>query len=334
MTLHKLGTTDAFVVLDLGEGVRGVGPTRLAPRILVDGAELLARSGTYLFASFERQVGGASAGISARPDGRADAVAAFVTEVTPLVEGGAFTTEAARGLSPDDLAKLVAADPSPLPTGARRDELLVAGVVAAAERALGGLDGRTVAVEGWDQVPAPLPRALAARGATIVAVAGAAGAVLVPGGLDPALVDVPGRALTDLSGVGREAPAGAVWSAAADLLVTGSRAGVLDHTVSGDVAARAVVPWGPVPVTAKALADLGRRGVTVLPDFVALAGPPLAAVGGPAGDGEAGDVAAAVVAVLDEVMDHAGGPLLGACKRAEAYLRTWRETLPFGRPIA
>jgi hypothetical protein len=41
-----------------------------------------------------------------------------------------------------------------------------------------------------------------------------------------------------------------------------------------------------------------------------------------------------VVAVLDEVLDHADGPLLGACYRAEAFLRTWRDTLPFGRPLA
>ena len=31
---------------------------------------------------------------------------------------------------------------------------------------------------------------------------------------------------------------------------------------------------------------------------------------------------------------HADGPLLGACHRAEAFLRTWQDTLPFGRPLA
>jgi hypothetical protein len=67
VTFHKLGATDAFVVFDLDGASRSVGPTRLAPKILVDGAELLARSATYLFASFGHQVGGASAGINARP---------------------------------------------------------------------------------------------------------------------------------------------------------------------------------------------------------------------------------------------------------------------------
>src|SRR4051812_48333679 len=141
VTIHKLAATDAFIVFDLDGAARSIGPTRLAPKILVDGAELLARSATYLFASFELRVGGASAGINAKPDGRDDAVAAFVAEVKPLVEAGTFTTEAARGLSPADLAPLAGAGGASLPTGEHRDALLVAGVVAAAERAVGALDG-------------------------------------------------------------------------------------------------------------------------------------------------------------------------------------------------
>ena len=67
MTIEKLASTDAFIVFDL-DGVPGAGIVRAAPKILVDGATLLARSLTYRFASFERQVSGASAGINAAPD--------------------------------------------------------------------------------------------------------------------------------------------------------------------------------------------------------------------------------------------------------------------------
>jgi hypothetical protein len=38
VTIHKLAATDAFVVFDLEGAERSVGPTRLAPKILVDGA--------------------------------------------------------------------------------------------------------------------------------------------------------------------------------------------------------------------------------------------------------------------------------------------------------
>ena len=74
----------------------------------------------------------------------------------------------------------------------------------------------------------------------------------------------------------------------------------------------------------------------MLPDFVTLAGPVLAAWdgAGKSDDTLAADTAAAVRAILDEIAGHADGPLLAACYRAEAYLATWRTALPFGRPLA
>lgn len=46
MKYHKISSTDAFIIFDLGD-VPSVGVTRLARKVLVDGAELLARSTTY-----------------------------------------------------------------------------------------------------------------------------------------------------------------------------------------------------------------------------------------------------------------------------------------------
>lgn len=98
-----------------------------------------------------------------------------------------------------------------------------------------------------------------------------------------------------------------------------------------------VVPSGPTPVTAKALARLRRAGKVVVPDFVSTAGPlfagwPAAGPGGPEDPARA--AAEAIRGVMVDVMDHPDGPLLAACYRAEAYLATWCEQLPFGRPIA
>ena len=39
-------------------------------------------------------------------------------------------------------------------------------------------------------------------------------------------------------------------------------------------------------------------------------------------------------ATIAEVLGHDDGPLLGACYRAEDFLRAWRDELPFGRPLA
>ena len=43
MQLHKLQSTDAFIVFDLDDAP-AVGVVRLAPKVLRDGTELLARS--------------------------------------------------------------------------------------------------------------------------------------------------------------------------------------------------------------------------------------------------------------------------------------------------
>jgi glutamate dehydrogenase (NAD(P)+) len=333
--IHKVAGTDAFVVFDLDEAPRSVGPVRLAPKILRDGAELLARSVTYLAASFEQRVGGASGGVNTRQEGRAEAVAAFVADLRPLIEKGELSVEAGKGLSAADLAPLAEADAAALPTGPRRDALLAAGVAAAAERALGGLDGRTVAIEGWGQAPVALVPALAARGARVVAVGTATATVTAEAGLDAAAL---ADGTTDPAGLGEAGPAGAILAAPADVLLAGSKAGVLDHTAVEAVTARAVVPWGPVPVTAKALAALGRQGAVVVPDFLATAGPALQALGlveaGDPPDAAGERAAALIIAALDEVLGHERGPVLGACLRAEAFLGTWQQTLPFGRPIA
>src|SRR3954454_15198544 len=92
--IQKLTSTDGFIAFDLDDAP-AAGVTRSAPKILVDGASLLARALTYRFATFERQIGGASAGVNSPPDGRAEALAAYCTEIEPLVTAGRFLTEAA-----------------------------------------------------------------------------------------------------------------------------------------------------------------------------------------------------------------------------------------------
>jgi glutamate dehydrogenase (NAD(P)+) len=326
--IRRSEATDGFIVFDL-DGAPGAGVVRSAPKILVDGATALARSLTYRFASFERPIGGASAGVNAKPDERGGALAAFAAEAAELTAAGRLFLDPGKGVSDSDLAAVRGADSRPDAYWARTDELAAAGVVASAEAVLGSLDGRTVAIEGFDTIAGPeTVRQLGARGARIVAVATAKSTVGNPAGL-PADELAGGAPVADGG-----PPPGEVVSVDADVLLVGSKVGVLDHDAAASVAARVVVPAGPLPVTAKALAVLRRAEVVVLPDFVTTAGPMFA--GWPL-DGRSDPVAAAteaITAVLRETLGHADGPLLAACYRAEAYLATWRETLPFGRPLA
>ncbi len=109
MPVHKLTSTDGFIAFDLGDAP-AVGVVRLAPKVLRDGAQLLARSTTYAAASFGLELGGGSAGLNAKPEARDAAVAAFVEEVGELVETGRWLPGPGLGITPDDLAALPRAD--------------------------------------------------------------------------------------------------------------------------------------------------------------------------------------------------------------------------------
>jgi glutamate dehydrogenase/leucine dehydrogenase len=301
--IHKLASTDGFIVFDLDDADQAAGVVRLAPKVLTDGAGWLARSFTYRFASFGLQVGGASAGINAKGDDRSAAIRAFIDEVGPMVKEGRLLLEPGKGLGLADLEALVNADPRGSAYFENRDRFLAAGVVASAEHAMGGsLQGKTVALEGAEVAGQELLEQLGRAGAQVVA-------------------ETPSTSTGD------------VIAAEADVLVVGSKAGVIDHVNASGIQASVVVPWGAIPVTAKALAALRRKEVVVLPDFVTTAGPSIAPLDQPP-EVAAAAVRAAVTSVLEECRYHPAGPLLGACERAEQFLRTWRDELPFGRPLA
>jgi len=334
--IQKLTSTEGFVAFDLDEAP-AAGVVRSAPKILVDGASLLARSLTYRFATFERKVGGASAGVNAAPDDRAAALAAFTAEVEPLVRDGRLAIDPGKGVAPAALEALREADARPDAYAARHDELAGLGVAVAAHAAVRGLAGRRVAIEGFDASGPALVAGIISRGGKVVAISTADGTATSAEGFDEATVTSAwaehGTALVaQLSGT--PGKAWEVFGVSADVLVAGSKPGVIDDAVAAGLSVGTVVPSGPVPVTAKGLAVLRRAGVVVVPDFVSTAGPLFA--GWPiAGAGDPGSAASvAIDAALLEVLGHDDGPLLGACYRAEAFLSTWRDTLPFGRPLA
>jgi hypothetical protein len=78
---------------------------------------------------------------------------------------------------------------------------------------------------------------------------------------------------------------------------------------------------------------LGRAGAKVLPDFITTAGTVFIDDDSTAASASA-DAAAAISAGISAVLDAEDGPLLAACRRAEAFLATWVDPRPFGRPIA
>jgi glutamate dehydrogenase/leucine dehydrogenase len=287
MQVHKLTSTDGFIVFDLDDAP-ALGVVRMAPKVLRDGAELLARSTTYAAASFGLRVRGGSGGINAKPDDRDAALAAFLEEVTELVASDRWLPGPGVGVTTDDLNGLPRAEQRNL---AFDQTASGESAVAAALGALGSLDGRRVGIVGNGPITEAAAASVAANGATP----------------EPQ----------------------ASFDADCDVLLVAGKAGVLEHDLAATVRAKVVVPLTPVPVTARALAVLGRAGTVVVPDFLSTAAPMLAAM-----DPSGGDAMQRVHERVADLAAEGTGLWMAAALRAEDHLRTWQTELPFGRPLA
>lgn len=246
MQLHKFSSTDAFIAFDLDDAP-ATGITRVARKVLRDGAVLLARDTTYAFASFGVQRGGGSAGINAEGDARDDAVAAFVAEAAELVSTGRWTTDPGLGVTAADLADLYAVDPRPeaLWSDGLAEQLTSQGAVAAADAALGGLSGASAAVVGTGAIPDAARAALADAGASVV---------------------------------------GDTLDAAADVVFVAGKTGVVDHDAAATISARVIVPLTPVPLTTRAHAEVTKAERIHVPSFLSTAAPLLAGADADGGD--------------------------------------------------
>ncbi len=305
MPVRKLESTDGFVIVDFAD-VPAAGPIRRAKKILQSSAGDLARSASYTFASWEIERSGASGGLNAEGDAIAGAVEALNTELAADAGSGRLHLYPGKGMSADELAPLqAAAGLGPL---AGSDAATSASVVAAASWAVGGsLEGKTVAIEETAASPAPSDLAQ-----SVVSVGGR-------------VVEVPGVA---------EKP-WMIWGADVDVILAGSKPGTLTHQGADFVKAKALVPWGQIPFTTKAVAQLLKAGDTVVvPDFISAAGGLVA--GYLPGDDATiiREIVSLVAILLTEAGAHDDGPFLAACYRAEAFMKQWQGAAPFGRPLA
>jgi len=343
-TVKTVRLTDpkGFILFDLADAPASVGVARSAPSVLIGGAESMARSVTYSMAVFGIRAGGASAAVNAKPDELAPAVAALVAKAVEVGEGR-LGLDPSRNVTADDLAPLRAHDPRPPwvadgPIGANAAARLVAaGALAAGDAMHATIDGGRVAIEGFDVDSLALLEALTERGARVVAVGTSAGTAEHAEGFDPAVLaeradQGPGmvKSLVD-----KPRPAWAIFGADADVLFVGSRPGVLSHEGAAHVKARTVLATGAVPFSTKAMLVMQRAGTVVVPDFLSIAGPHIAAFDPAIEPATAADtVRERIGGAVVELSQHPNGLFLGACEQAEAFLSTWQESLPFGRPLA
>lgn len=347
MEVMTLRNVDAFVVFDLDDASHNAGGTRLAPDVTEHEGALLARAMTYKFAVLGHPLGGAKGLVRSNADDRGTAMERYCEEIRPLVESRRFATGPDLGTYESDFASLRPTNWEPhvmnsVVDGVAFEDVLTGfGVAVAADVALGGLEGRTVALEGFGKVGVGVAREFTRRGGRVVAISTLAGCVADAAGLELDELWEARAAHGDelVSALGREChPREAVFEREADVLVPGARVGVLDERRSGRVGARAVVPAANVPYTSGGLAALVARGIAAHADFVCNA----AAVVGYTSPASASqdDVLARVEETISRLVRECAagerGPFAGASAIAEQFLRTWRTAgdLPSGPPLA
>ncbi len=299
--MDEWGPEKVVCVSDRRSGMRGVlvldntargmgkGGTRMSPTLTVREVARLARTMTWKWAAVDLFHGGAKAGILGDPHApdkekilRAFARALHNEVPAEYVFGlDMGLTERDAAVFLDELGDCGAAVGLPRALGGLPyDELGVTGfgVAEAADAAATEsgfrLAGSRVAIQGFGAVGEAAARRFVELGATVVAVSTTAGAVHDPEGLD----------VTRLSGLradvgencvgeyGNVQPADVALSVPADVLVPAAREDVIDDGIALATTARLVVEGANLPTTSRAREILAKRGIPVVPDFIANAG--------------------------------------------------------------
>ncbi len=349
METRQLKSTPGFVIYDLPGARHYVGEARLGSRLIPGNATMLVRHITYVFATLEQQRSGASIGLKSDLSEAAAAVDALASELADDFSSGRLSTSPGLRLNADLLAPVLAHDQRNLIGNENRggislnDELIGVGAVTAAIGLVGDLEAKRIAIEGFGPAGLGIAREAAAAGAAIARVATAKGCAdahsdggqLDPVALEEAWLTDGETCVASLSPNNEPAKQWTVYKDDVDVLFCGSRPGALSGEGASMAGTTPVVAFSAAAVSSKALAVLRAAGTPVAADFVAAAGPALGwwADGALTHDDMRAATVDTVGAVMSETVEHDDGPFMAACYRAEAFLRTWQEELPFGRPL-
>ncbi len=284
--LRLLPGVDAVVVVDnvaLGTAIGGV---RVRTDITAAEVARLARAMTVKNAVAGLPHGGGKAGIAApadqAPSEHERMMRAFARAIEPIAEyipgPDMGTSETSMGYVHDEIGRAVG-----LPAvlgGVPLDELGATGVGVAvcadvlSEARVLDLDGARVIVQGFGAVGGHAARALAERGARVIAVSDISGATWSADGLDIPQLLAHKRSCGAVAGFagGTPVPRDSILGLDCEILVPAAQPDVLTTDNAAKVSARVIIQGANLPVTPAAEAELHQRGVLCIPDVVANAG--------------------------------------------------------------
>lgn len=340
METRQLEATTGFVIYDLPDAEAYVGPARLGAKLAPGNATNLVRHQTYVFAILEQRKSGATVGFKVDPEAGDEAIEAAAGELASELESQKLLTSPGLRLDRDKLEPFLRHDQRNGVVNDDRDgisfddELRGLGAATAAAAAMGGLDGKRVSIEGFDSSGLGLAREVAAQGGTVARVATTKGCV--SGEFDAAtLADAwmaAGPACVEqLGDVGKPWE---IWKGDVDALFVGSKPGAMSGEGAAGMGDTPVIATSAAAISSKALAILRQNGTPAVADFVTCVGPAIAWWSeGSDHDALRATTAETVQSLMNATADHADGAFMAACYKAEEFLRTWQDELPFGRPL-
>ncbi len=277
----------AVLVVDRVGQHGAFGGVRIVPDLRVDELVAGARAMGRKFAFINVPIGGAKSAIEAPTElageERRRLLHSFGRAIAPLIRANTYLPACDMGTDESDLSAILSAAGIPLTPNQVDSSRATALTIVEAVRQVATRIGVPVssirlALEGLGKVGGHVASMLSAEGARLVAVSTADGALLSKSGLDVArllqLRATHGSRLVAHydEGDARRAPHRELFETTCDILLPGVRSHVIDATLADSIDARAVVPFSNAGVRPEAEERLTRRGVVVLPDYVANCG--------------------------------------------------------------
>ena len=287
---QKTGMQGVCVIHNTARGP-GKGGIRMVPDITVEEVMGLARAMTWKNAMADLPFGGAKSGIKADPrrlapqqkEEQMRAFAKKIREVVPeqyIAGPDMNTTEKEMAQFADEIGTPKACTGKPLSVGGLPHELGSTGfgvaiaTRVAAEHAGKKLSGMTVAIEGFGNVGTFAMKYLEEFGAKIVAVSDSKGTVYDANGIryEELMKTKAERGTVTAYPKGEKQDAAKLFELPVDILVPGARPDVINKENVDKVKAKFLVEAANLPAKYEIEQILMKKGVVVLPDFVANAG--------------------------------------------------------------
>lgn len=276
------------VVIDSTAIGPGKGGMRMVPDLTVGEVFGLARAMTWKNALADIPFGGAKSGIRADPKtvDKEAVLRSFARLLAPVIPDYYISgpdmniTEREMGWFSDELHEKNACTGKPLSMGGLPHELgstgfgVVQATQVAMEHMKKDISGATVAIEGYGNVGTFTHKFLEGLGAKVVAISDSKGTAYREGGFEfEKAIDTKHKERTITAYEGAEKRDGKdLFSLDVDILIPGARPDVITMDNVNDVKARLVVEAGNLPMTKEVEEVLAKKGVMVVPDFVANAG--------------------------------------------------------------